>query len=479
MTEIVAIDQGTTSTRTLGIEAEGSVRILNSRRHAQRNPQPGWVEQDAEELLGNILACFAGSEGVRAIGLSNQGESCLAWHAETGKPLSPVITWQDSRTSDVIAALAADGAEPLVKQKTGLPLDPYFSASKLGWLMKSNAAVTDAARDGKLRLGTTDAFFLDRLTGVFATDVTTASRTSLMDLATCQWDAELCALFGVPMDALPEIRPTAGDFGRWNRIPVTAAIVDQQAALYGHGCRRAGDAKITFGTGAFCLAVVDSHAQAVSAEGGLLPTVAWRIGDQTSYALDGGVYDAGSAIEWAIDGGFAKSYEDFDHFADPPAIDRDLIFVPAFSGLACPFWDRSASPMMIGLSPASGLADIRQALLEGIAMLTAEIVTLMHKGVRISSRISIDGGVTRSSYFCQFLADCLEREVVIPAFDELTALGTALMAAKGAGIDVTPRFAAQELVYRPRPGQYAARRTKFLDAVGRSRGWRQPGVQAP
>ena len=252
---IVAIDQGTTSTRALALDPQGRLQPILALPHAQTTPAPNHVEQDAEELLANVLRCLQAS-GADVVGLSNQGESCLAWDARDGRPLGPVITWQDDRTADVTAALARDGVGPMVMARAGLPLDPYFSASKLGWMLRHLPRVSDAARQGHLRLGTTDAWFRDRLTGRFETDVATASRTSLMHLASGQWDADLCQLFGVPMEALPKITPTSGDLGTLpGGARLAASIVDQQAALYGHGCRQPGQTKVTFGTGAFAQCV--------------------------------------------------------------------------------------------------------------------------------------------------------------------------------------------------------------------------------
>ncbi len=252
---IAALDQGTTSTRVLVVDMQGRADIQLALRHQQHHPRPGWVEHDPLELLANLQRCLEATGRVDAIGLANQGESCLAWDAITGAPLSPVIVWQDNRTAAHIEELRADGAEALTLERAGLPLDAYFSASKLAWIVRHLPEAQAALSAGRLRLGTTDAYFLDRLTGVYATDITTASRTSLMNLASGQWDPDLCALFGVPLQALPQIRATVGDFGRIGQTPISASVVDQQASLYGHGCRKPGDAKITFGTGAFALTV--------------------------------------------------------------------------------------------------------------------------------------------------------------------------------------------------------------------------------
>jgi glycerol kinase len=472
MTRIVSIDQGTTSTRALVVEEDGSIVVAKAIKHVQHYPQSGWVEHSPEELLANVVACLEAAGPADAIGLSNQGESCLAWDAASGKPLSPVIVWQDNRTSPAIEALQAAGKAPLVLDRAGLPLDPYFSASKFRWLIDNIPAVAETLAQGQLRLGTTDAFFLRHLTGEAATDAATASRTSLMNLKTGAWDSELCDLFGVPIACLPEIRPSIGAFGKAATGPITASIVDQQAALYGHGCRRPGDLKITFGTGAFCLAVTSGVPNAPSLAGGLLPTVAWRIGEETAYALDGGVYDVGSSLEWAVKAGVAQEIGDFAGFDRPPAIERGLVFVPAFSGLACPYWDRSAAPVLIGLTPASDLADIRQALLEGIALLTCGILEAMNQEVPIGDTVSIDGGVSRSPYFCQVLADASGRSIALSTLDEITAFGAAQLAARGIGQEIAAPADARGQVYRPREVAREAWRARFQSAVGRTSGWR-------
>lgn len=468
---VAAIDQGTTSTRVLVADTDGRLEIACSATHQQFHPHPGWVEHDPEELLANIRRCLDAAGKVDAIGIDNQGESCLAWDAETGAALSPVIVWQDNRTAEAVGRLKDRGAASLTLSRAGLPLDAYFSASKLAWIVSNVPAAKDALAAGRLRLGTTDAFFLDRLTGNFATDVTTASRTSLMDLETGQWDADLCNLFGVPISALPEIRPTVADFGRINDVPVTASVVDQQAALFGHGCRKPGEAKITFGTGAFALAVTGEEI-ARAPDKGLLPTVAWSIAGKITYAVDGGVYDAGSAVEWARRIGLIADIEkDLEWFDTQSAIERGVVFVPALSGLACPHWDRTAASLFIGMSAATTQADLRQALLEGIALSAADVITAMHAHVPIGGSIAIDGGLARSRYFAQFLADMIGREVIVADFDERTAFGAAKLAALGAGISL-PDVKNEVQSFHPRIADSSSMRSRFHDAVARSKGWR-------
>ncbi|WP_138469407.1 FGGY family carbohydrate kinase [Poseidonocella sp. HB161398] len=462
---ILALDQGTTSTRGLLADDRGGARIVHALRHAQHFPAADRVEQDPAELLGNLRAVIAAAGPIDAIALANQGESCLAWDALTGEALSPVLVWQDRRTEAQLAAMKA--SEALVRARAGLPLDPYFSASKLGWLMAQSEPVRAAHRAGRLRLGTTDAYFLQNLAGVAATDITTASRTSLMSLETGQWDPELCALFGVPVDCLPEIRPTAGEFGRIGGVPVMAAAVDQQAALYGHGCRAPGDAKITFGTGAFALALTAGRGRVPE---GLLPTIAWQIGAETAHAVEGGVHAAGAAVEWAMRIGLLDGPEALSGFGAPPAIDRGLAFVPALSGLAAPYWDGSAAGMYLGMTGATSRADMAQALVEGIALRAAQIVARMAEGAPVA-RISVDGGLARSGYLCQMLADATGAAILRPGHDELTALGAAQLAAAALGAPLPALPPRDEIA--PRDTDREARMARFADAVDRARGWRR------
>lgn len=469
---ILAIDQGTTSTRALLVNNSGASRIVKAIEHQQFYPEPGWVEHNAEELIQNIQLCIDSCDDVSVIGIDNQGESCLAWDADLKQAISPVIVWQDNRTRPMLNELRSQNAEKLVLKKAGLPLDSYFSASKLAWIIENIPKAKELLRHGKLRLGTTDAFFLDRLANRFVTDISTASRTALMNLHTGKWDENLCQLFGVPIETLPEIVTTTGDFGsiisRGRRIPVTASIADQQAALYGHGCTKSGDAKITFGTGAFALALTGST-PLQSAEQGLLPTVAWQLKEQKPvYALDGGVFSAGSAINWARALGLFQNYEQICQFTKNSAIERNLVFVPALSGLGCPYWDKSAGGLWIGLSLDTQPIDLIQSILEGIVFRAAEVITTMNEFTTVKNEISIDGGLSANPYFCQFLADVLNRQVVGRSAAELTALGTARLAASG---HVEQNFMTSPVKrYLPKTDRQPFLE-KFKDAVSRSTQW--------
>jgi glycerol kinase len=428
---VAAVDQGTTSTRVLEV-GEGEARLVYSKEHAQHYPKKNWVVHDAEELIANIQSGLKNVGDVDAIGIDNQGESCLAWDAQTKKPISPIIVWQDSRTQTDVERLAADGVGPTVYERSGLTLDAYFSASKLAWILSNVPEARKLRRSNRLRMGTTDAFFLDRLTDNFSTDPSTAGRTSLMNIFTGQWDPELCDIFGVPIEVLPEIRPTAGYFGSVTigprEVPIMASVVDQTAALFGHGCRHIGDAKITFGTGAFALALTSESATPALQEG-LLKIVAWRIGSEAqAYALDGGVYNAGSALDWVRRLGLFRDFAEINAFQRPPAVERGIVFVPALSGLACPHWDRSAAGLWHGLSLETTREDMIQSVLEGVAFRTAEVVAALANHVPLGKSISIDGGMSKNPYFCQFLANIMDRAVVVSSVGEQTAVGCAQLA---------------------------------------------------
>lgn len=470
--KVLAIDQGTTGTKAFTLETDGTFTKVASFENNQIYPQSGWVEHDAEVLLSHIMSCIKKAGKVDAIGIANQGETIVAWDKETGKPVYNAIVWQDDRTKSMTEDLKMGGAEALTQHKAGLPLDPYFSASKFRWIIDHVPQARILLSAGRLRLGTSDAYFLDRLTGNFATDVTTASRTSLMTLDTQQWDDELCALFGVPKQCLPEIRSTTGHFGMIGKTPVTASLVDQQAALFGHGCMNVGDAKITFGTGAFALALA-GPARPLKNDSGLLPTVAWQMGQQPPlFAVDGGVYNAASAVNWAKGLGLFKDYAEINFFKSESALSRGLVFIPALSGLACPHWDRAASGLWLGMGLDTTKQDMMQAVLEGIALRTQEVVRSMDRQSEKGSFISIDGGLSDNPYFGQFLANALNRKVVVAGSADLTALGTARMAMIGAGIKSLPPLSRPKHIFEPKEPISAKLLSRFDIAVIRSKGWK-------
>lgn len=468
-----AVDQGTTSTKA-ALLVDGELRKVAQYRHDVAHPRHGWVEHDPEELLANVRACLEAlaGEGVDRCGLANQGETVVAWDAVTGRPIYPAIVWQDARTQPEVELLRAEGAEELTLAHAGLPLDPYFSASKLGWIVRNVDRAGELARKGRLRLGTTDAFFLDRLCGRSVTDPTTASRTSLLDIRAGRWDPELCDLFGVPIEALPDIVPTDGGFGEVaterGAIVVQASVVDQQGALYGHGCRLPGDTKITFGTGAFVLTVVgDAFPSEIAT--GVLPTIAWqRRGAPSVYALDGGVYDAGSVVEWLCRVGLLDSVEELDGLPEGPAVEDGVVFVPALSGLACPYWDRTATGTWFGITHGTSREDLLRSAIEGVVLLTAQVVRTMGQRLSAGGAVSVDGGLVRSERFCRFLASALGRPIRVPDEPELTLLGAAMLAAEEGG---APEISCRS--FEPEDPDPARWHERFAQAVSRAAGWRR------
>jgi glycerol kinase len=379
-----------------------------------------------------------------------------------------------------MAALRREGLEAEVKALAGLPLDPYFSAGKLRWILDTVPVARELARAGHLGLATSDAYFLQQLTGNYVTDATTASRTSLMNLTTCTWDARLAEIFGVPLDVLPAIEEGHEPFGAASAnvrsIPVLASVVDQVAALYGHGCRRKGDAKVTFGTGAFALTVT-GHGRP-DLPNGILPTVGWGSRRRRVYAGDGGVYTAGAAIEWLQRIGLLNDIAELEQLTGPPAIASGLAFVPALAGLGCPHWDRSAAGLWIGMDSATGRSDLIKAVLEGVALRTAEVLDAFGPVLGSGGVLSVDGGLTRSPYFLKFFTDVAQRHVVDAGERELTALGAAFLAhaaSKESDPELFTNPSAKALpVLEPtaKPSDVAAWKARFVSARERASGWR-------
>lgn len=468
-----AIDQGTTGTRVVVFSEDGRHFSPAAIAHKQLTPNPGWVEHDPLEILRNIRSCLSHCGVVDAIGLAHQGESVVAWDAQSGLPLYNAIIWQDQRTEKTVRQLQAEGAGERVQAKTGLPLDTYFSASKFGWIMRNVPGASELSRRGQLRLGTMDAFFMFHLCGTHVTDYNSASRTSLFNIHTLEWDAELCRLFGVPIEALPEVRHNTGHFGdvryAGNTTPLTACIVDQFAGTYGHGCLQPGQMKITFGTGAFLQSVTGGEVPD-AAGSGLLPTLCWKLpGAQPVYGLDGGVYNAASAINWAGKIGLFSDIEEFSDFPEQPAIERGLAFVPALSGLGCPYWDRSAAGLWAGLSLETERKDMLQSILEGIAMRSAEVINAMDKVSAIGDTISVDGGLSSNAYFKQFLATLIQKRIVCPANREITAQGVALLARQGLGNRHPLKINQQQTITEPGSRDLSASFARYQEIISRSR----------
>lgn len=445
---ILAIDQGTTSTRALIFAGGGAVLACAQVEFAQHYPGDGWVEHDAEDIWRDTLATVreamaqAGVQAgaVAAIGITNQRETVVLWDRATGAPVHRAIVWQDRRTADACAALRTAGHEPMVQRRTGLLLDPYFSATKLAWLLDNVPGARDRAERGELAFGTIDSFLLWRLTQGRAhkTDVTNASRTLLFDIEQQRWCPELCALFNIPAAVLPEVCDSAGLFGTTQllggQIPIMGMAGDQQAALIGQGCVAPGLAKITYGTGGFML--LNTGAQIARSTNRLLTTIACRVDGTTHYAVEGSLFVAGAAIKWLRDGlGIIGNASETQRLAAGLPDNGGVYMVPAFVGLGAPHWCTQARGMLTGLTFDTGAAHIARAALESVAYQTADLVAAMRAdGAAPLESLRVDGGMTANDWFCQFLADILDIVVERPASLETTALGAAMLAGHAAGI---------------------------------------------
>jgi glycerol kinase len=441
---ILALDQGTTSSRAMAIGLDGAIAASAQEEFPQIFPQSGWVEHDpeaiwrtqrrtAEQTLERL-----GSRKVAAIGVTNQRETIVIWDRKTGEPIHNAIVWQDRRTAARTKALADAGNEQRVADLTGLVLDPYFSASKIAFILDAVPGSRERAKRGELAAGTIDCFLIWRLTGgkVHATDATNASRTSLFDIRTGKWDQSLCDLFGVPMQLLPEVRDSAGDYGVSDifgpSLPIRGVAGDQQAALVGQACFSAGEVKSTYGTGGFL--VLNTGHELKRSKSRLLGTIAYQVGGKRTYALEGSILSAGSTIQWLRDE--LKIIRDGVHAGELAKSVPDTAgvhLVPAFVGLGAPHWDSNARGAILGLQRGSTIAHIARAALESAAFQTAELLEAMGSDGVAPQRLRVDGGMARNDWFLQFMADILGVEVVRPKNTETTALGAAILAAVGAG----------------------------------------------
>jgi glycerol kinase len=445
---ILAIDQGTTSTRAIVFSAEGRPLAIARRDLTQHYPHAGWVEHDGEAIWQDAVAvarealAIAGVP-VLALGITNQRETTLLWDRRTGEPVAPAIVWQDRRTADACAKLRAGGAEPLVRARTGLLLDPYFSATKLAWLL-DRPGIRARAERGELAFGTVDSFLLWRLTEgrVHATDAANASRTLLFDIHRQSWDDDLLALFGIPASLLPEVRDNSTIFGETTllggTIPIGGMAGDQQAALVGQACFTPGMVKSTYGTG--CFALLNTGTQAVTSSRGMLTTVACRLGGEVQYALEGSIFVAGAAIKWLRDGiGLITHASQTDDMATRVADNHGVYMVPGFTGLGAPHWDPHARGLICGLTLDATAAHIARAALESVAYQTLDLLDAMAADAgRGADALRVDGGMAANDWFCQFLADMLQTPVERPAVLETTALGAAFLAGLAVGLYSEP-----------------------------------------
>ncbi len=457
---LLAIDQGTTSTRAIVFDPALAPVASAQQELRQIYPAPGLVEHDPEEIWSATLATMRAAMGragaqakdIAALGITNQRETAVIWDRATNRPIHNAIVWQDRRTADRCAALRQDGHEPTIAARTGLLLDPYFSATKITWLLDHVEGARVAAAAGRLAFGTVDSFLLWRLTGgrVHATDATNASRTMLLDIHRGSWDAELCRLFDVPEALLPEVRDCAGDFGTTDHfggpIHILGIAGDQQAAMVGQGCFAPGMVKSTYGTG--CFALINTADQPVASKNRLLTTIAYQLGGRRTYALEGAIFIAGAAVQWLRDAlkviGAAPDVNALAAAADPA---EQVYLVPAFVGLGAPWWDANARGALYGLTRKSGVAELARATLEAVGYQTRDLLDAMRADWPVAvtdTVLRVDGGMAASDLTMQFVADVLAAPVDRPAVMETTALGAAYLAGYAAGVcPDLPGFAAQ------------------------------------
>jgi glycerol kinase len=444
MKYIGALDQGTSSTRFMIFDANARVIASHQLEHKQIFPNPGWVEHDGSEIWSNTQVVIekalekaeikAGD--LSAIGITNQRETTIAWDASTGKPLYNALVWQDTRTAQIMDSLSQANKELLI-HRTGLAIAPYFSASKMKWLIDNVPAVADAIEAGTARIGTMDSWILWNLSGgTFATDVTNASRTALMDLETLNWDTELLEIFGIPLSVLAEIKPTSHIFAKTsNGVPIAALVGDQQGAMIGQTCFDIGDSKTTYGTGNFAL--LNTGAEIVRSTHGLLTTVCYKFGDlPAAYALEGSVAVTGSAIQWLRDQlGIISSSKDVEELASRVSDNGGVYFVPAFSGLFAPYWRNDARGVIVGLSRASTKAHLARAALEAIAYQTRDVLDAMSADSKVAlTSMRVDGGATANNLLMQIQSDVMGIEIIRPEVIETTALGAAYAAGIAVGV---------------------------------------------
>jgi glycerol kinase len=450
MSYLLSVDQGTTSSRATLFNLRGEVVATAARELPQYYPQPGWVEHDPEEIWESQLAslvevlakaCVSPSD-IAGIGITNQRETTVVWERATGRPLHRAIVWQDRRTAELTDSLRRQGLEPMVRERTGLLLDPYFSGSKLAWLLDQVDGLRERARRGEICFGTVDSWLIFRLTGgrFHVTDLSNASRTLLFNIRTLSWDEELLRLFDIPASMLPEVRLSASGFGRTSaaitgvEIAITGVAGDQQAALFGQGCLHPGMAKATFGTGAF---VVMNCGERCATFDGVLTTIAWQLpGEEVQYALEGSIFIAGAAVEWLKEGlGLIEQASEVEALAASVPDNGGVYFVPALSGLGTPYWDPHARGVIAGLTRGSSRGHLARAALEAIAFQTVDAIRAMEGGSGVKlSELRVDGGAARNNLLLELQADLLGAPVLRPACTESTSLGAALLAGIGAGV---------------------------------------------
>ncbi len=452
MTHVLAIDQGTTSTRAIIFDKEMQVVSVAQEEFDQHFPRSGWVEHDPEDLWATtVTTCRAAIEQARltpaqiaAVGITNQRETTVVWDRRTGKPVHNAIVWQDRRTADTCRALRDAGHEPMVTDRTGLLLDPYFSGTKLAWVLVNVDGARAAAERGELLFGTVDTYLIWNLTGgdVHATDATNAARTLLYDIRKGQWSKTICDLLNIPMSMLPEVRDSADDYGQTRAnilgrsVPIAGVAGDQQAATVGQACFAPGMMKSTYGTG--CFALLNTGEVPVTSKNRLLTTIAYQLDGKPTYALEGSIFIAGAVVQWLRDGlGLIKTAPETQALAERADAEQDVVIVPAFTGLGAPYWNAECRGAVFGLTRGTGPAEMARAALESVGFQTRDLIEAMQadwQGAEAAPVLRVDGGMSASDWTMQFLSDILGAPVDRPAVLETTALGAAWLAGMQVGV---------------------------------------------
>lgn len=487
---ILALDQGTSSSRAIVFDEHGQTKAVSQKEFTQIFPKPGWVEHNPMEIWSSQASVIAeaitsidiNGLNIAAIGITNQRETTIVWDAETGEPVYNAIVWQDRRTSEFCDGLKRDGRTDLIRSKTGLIIDAYFSATKILWILENVPGARQKADEGKLRFGTVDTWLIWMLTRgeVHVTDVSNASRTMLFNIHTLEWDKELLQLFDIPESMMPQVKSSSEVYGYTkttlfaHEVPIAGIAGDQQAALFGQMCTDPGSVKNTYGTGCFML--MNSGERPIMSSNNLLTTIAWKIGDKVNYALEGSIFVAGSVVQWLRDGlGIIKSSSEIEALACSVEDNGGVYFVPALTGLGAPHWDQYAKGCIYGLSRGTTAAHIARAALEGIAFQTMDIVNAMQKDAGVTLKeLKVDGGASRNNLLMQFQADILGTSVIRPTVTETTALGAAYLAGLAVGywesIDHIKSQWGVETAFRPLATQERVEELKagWADAIKRT-----------
>jgi glycerol kinase len=487
---ILALDQGTSSSRAIVFDEHGQTKAVSQKEFTQIFPKPGWVEHNPMEIWSSQASVIAeaitsidiNGLNIAAIGITNQRETTIVWDAETGEPVYNAIVWQDRRTSEFCDGLKRDGRTDLIRSKTGLIIDAYFSATKILWILENVPGARQKADEGKLRFGTVDTWLIWMLTRgeVHVTDVSNASRTMLFNIHTLEWDKELLQLFDIPESMMPQVKSSSEVYGYTkttlfaHEVPIAGIAGDQQAALFGQMCTEPGSVKNTYGTGCFML--MNSGERPIMSSNNLLTTIAWKIGDKVNYALEGSIFVAGSVVQWLRDGlGIIKSSSEIEALACSVEDNGGVYFVPALTGLGAPHWDQYAKGCIYGLSRGTTAAHIARAALEGIAFQTMDIVNAMQKDAGVTLKeLKVDGGASRNNLLMQFQADILGTSVIRPTVTETTALGAAYLAGLAVGywesIDHIKSQWGVETAFRPLATQERVEELKagWADAIKRT-----------